>query len=369
MSNILALFRHGQSLWLDYAGRDLLVNDSLKLLVTAGLRGIIHNSILFGNAIRNTDNYDDALRDLVQADHEIDVAKLYQWLLIQDTQMMADILHPVYNSSQGEDGYVSIEISPQFAYDTQGTFEAARHLWKEINRPNLMIGIPGTQEGFPAIEHLLAEGINVNVTLLCSGASYEAAAAAYTRGISRSPDPESVASMASFLISAVDTKIESQLERKSTPEALELKGKIAIANARLAYQRFRKFIKSNFFLEQQQRGAQVQRLLWQAPYMEIPGYSDLFYVEALIGENTVISMKPEVLDAFQHHGEIRSSLEESFSEAERDFGALKAVNVEFDKLMEELQKESVEVHLRSYEQLLSSLKDKCYTVMKGYAAH
>lgn len=367
MSNILVLFEHGQSLWLDYAGRDLLVNDSLKQLVTAGLRGATHNSTRWGDTINNTHHYDDTLRDLVQADHGIEEAKLYQWLLIQDTQIAADILHPVYESSQGEDGYVSIDVSPQFAYDTQGTLEAARHLWKEINRPNLMIGVPGTQEGFPAIERLLAEGINVNVTLLCSVSGYEAAAAAYARGVAMNPNPEKVASVASFLISAVDSKIGAQLERRGTPEALSLKGKIALANARLTYQGFRKFIKSDFFLEQQQRGARVQRLLWPNPRMELPGYSDLGYVEGLIGQDTVVSMSPEMLDAFEHQGEIRTTLEDPLGEAERDFKDLEAIGVGFERLMEELQKERIEAHLRAYEQLLSALKEKCQAVMKGYA--
>lgn len=369
MSNILVLFEHGQSLWLDYTGRDLVVNGSLKQLVTAGLRGATYNSTLFGDTVGGTESYDDTLCDLVQADHSIDMAKLYQWLLIQDAQMAADILRPVYISSQGEDGYVSIEVPPQFAYDTRGAFEAAQHLWKEINRPNLMIGVPGTQEGLPAVERLLAEGINVNVTLLCSVSDYEAAAAAYARGIAMSPDPGKVASVASFLIGPVDGKIAPQLERRGTPEALALRGKMAIANARLAYQYFQQFTKSDFFLKQKRRGARVQRLLWQNAGMEMPGHSKLCYVEGLIGRDTVVSMSPEILDAFQHHGEIQRTLDDPLSKAERDFKALKAVGVGFDRSMEDLQKDIIKSHVRSYEQLLLALKDKCQAAMKGYAAH
>jgi len=370
MSNILLLFQQGQSIWIDHTGRDLLTNGSMNQLVTAGIRGGINKWILLNKVFNKTNNYDNTIRDLLQADQEVDTATLYQWLLIQDAQMAAEILYPVYESSDAEDGYVSIEVLPHLAYDTQGILEAARHLWKEVDRPNLMLGIPGTREALPAIEHLLAEGINVNVTGICSLSGYAAAAQAYTRGVAMNANPSKVASVVSFLIRSVDATVEFQLDRIDTPEADQLKDKVAIANARTVYQHFNEFIKAEFFKEQQQRGARVQRLLWDGVYMEKPDYPDLFYVGELIGPHTVMSMTSEILDIFQQYGEVKISLEGAIAvtQAERYLKKLDSIGVGLERLMEALQREHVGARCRSYERSLSALKDRCSVAMQGYGS-
>ena len=209
MSNLMTLLDHGQSVWLDYIDRNLVNNGGLKELVGLGVRGVTSNPTIFEKAISSSVDYDAAIRDLIQADHNIDADSLYHWLTLQDIQDAADILHDVYVSTKGEDGYVSLEVSPHLANDTDATIDAARTLWRQVRRPNLMIKVPGTDNGIPAIETLISEGINVNVTLLFSVAQYEAVAAAYLRGVEKNPDPGQVASVASFFVSRIDSKVDS----------------------------------------------------------------------------------------------------------------------------------------------------------------
>ena len=220
MADLITLLRHGQSMWLDYIDRNLLDNGGLKRLVETGIRGVTSNPTIFHKAITGSQDYDETIIDLLQADHELDTVGLYKWLTIEDIQMAADILRSIYDSSKGVDGYVSLEVSPHLAHDTNSTLESARHLWKEVNRPNLMIKVPGTLEGLPAIEVLIAEGININVTLLFSVSRYEAVIQSYLRGLALNPNPGKVASVASFFVSRVDVKVDRALEQIGTPEAL-----------------------------------------------------------------------------------------------------------------------------------------------------
>lgn len=368
MADIFELFRHGQSLWLDYLGRSLLVGDGLERLVGEGLRGVTSNPTIFYKAIAGTGDYDDTIRDLLQADHEISAGDIYRWLTIQDTQAAADILRGVYESSRGTDGYVSLEVSPHLAYDTEGTVEAARHMWRAVARPNLMIKVPATLEGLPAIERLIAEGINVNATLLFSVSRYQAVAEAYIRGLALNPEPGRVASVASFFVSRIDTKVDAILDEIGSAKALRLKGKIAIASAKVAYSRFKALIETEAFVRQQARGAHVQRPLWASTGTKNPQYSDLMYVEGLIGPITVNTIPPDTLDMFMEHGEVRATLEADTDAAHHDLAELQTLGVDLDTLTVELEKEGVAAFADSYDRLLKALREKRNAVAQEYAA-
>jgi transaldolase len=367
MSRLIDLYQAGQSAWLDYIDRNLLINGGLKILVNAGLRGVTTNPAIFLKAITTGREYDAAIRDLLQAYPAIDAATLYEWLVIQDVQMAADILQPVYASSDGADGYVSVEVSPHLAHNTKGTLEAARHLWKSIGRGNVMLKVPATREGLPAIEQLIAEGIPVNATLLFSVARYEEVWRAYSRGVSRNSAPGKVASVASFFVSRIDGKVDPLLVQIGTPKALGLRGKIAIANAKMAYQRFQKLLAEPPFSEQRSRGARVQRVLWGSTSTKDPGYSDVRYVESLIGADTVNTIPPATLDAFQDHGVVQPALQEDGDEARRTLAGLEALGINFDTLLQELEKEGIAAFVDAHDRLLVELKEKCFAVAKHFA--
>ena len=367
MSNMVSLLQLGQSMWLDYLDRDRVINGRLKILVEAGLRGVTSNPTIFHRALANSQDYDAAILDLIQADPQIDEATLYEWLTLQDTQLAADILHPVYLASEGADGYVSLEVAPGLAYDRDGTIEAVRHLWKAVNRENLMIKVPGTREGLAAIEQLVAEGININVTLLFSVERYAEVMDAYTRGLARNPAPHRATSVASFFVSRIDTKVDAALDANGTEEAKRLRGRIAIANAKVAYQRFKALVEASPFAEQRARGARVQRLLWGSTSTKDPHYSDVFYVENLIGPATVVTVPQATLDAFQHHGRVRETLEDEVGAAHQDLADLAALGVDLARLTRELEEEGVAAFVDAYNQTLALLKEKCYTLTKDYA--
>ncbi len=368
MSKLTTLYSsYGQSVWLDYIDRNLLVNGGLRELVGAGVRGVTSNPTIFHKAISEGRLYDDTIRDLMQADAQVDAHTLYQWLTVQDVQMAADVLAPLYHSSDRADGYVSLEVSPHLAHDTQGTVEAARHLWKMVERPNLMIKVPATRAGIPAIETLIGEGINVNVTLLFSTARHEEAMAAYIRGLARNPDPHAVASVASFFISRVDGMIDDALVELDSPEAAALRGRIAIANARLAYSAFRERFSRPDFEQQRRRGARVQRPLWASTSTKNPAYRDVLYVESLIGADTVNTVPPATLDAFQVHGEMRATLEEESGRAGKDIQALAELGIDLAQVTEELERDGIAKFADSYDALLALLDRKRFEVSKEYA--
>lgn len=368
MSRMIEIYQHGQSIWLDYIERNLLVDGGLQALVNEGLRGVTSNPTIFDRAISNSRAYDSAIRDLIQADPEIAPDTLYEWLAIQDTRMAADILHPVWESSDGEDGYVSLEVSPHLARDTVATIDAAHHLWTAVNRKNLMIKVPATREGLPAIERLIGEGININVTLLFSVKRYQEVMDAYTRGAAMARDPGQVTSVASFFVSRIDRKIDARLERIGTPEAQALKGRIAVANAKVAYQRFKEWQDSEAFRTQQKRGARIQRLLWGSTSTKDPRYSDLLYVESLIGRNTVNTVPLETLDALQDHAEVSFRIEQDLEQAQRELATLESLGIPMDQVTAELEEEGVEAFAKSFDHLLASLADKRYQLTKEYAS-
>lgn len=360
MAGIPQLKRMGQSMWLDSIDRRLLVGDGLELLVRMGISGVTSNPTIFQQAMQASDAYDEAIRDLLQMNPGMDAEAIYEWLTVRDVQMAADQLRPVHEQSTGEEGYVSLEVPPRLAYDTEATLAAARHLWQSVNRPNLMIKVPATLQGLPAVEQLIAEGINVNATLLFSVRRYEAVAEAYLRGLTRCAQARSVASVASFFVSRIDSKVDKILETIGKPEALALRGRIAIALARLAYQRYKAIMQTPLIHIPGKH--QPQRLLWASTGTKNPAYPDVLYVDQLIGPDTVTTVPQETLDAFVYHGTIRASLEDELDRARHDLDALKALGVNIENIEQELEDEGVNKFAASYDAALATLQEKRLTV-------
>lgn len=355
----------GTSLWLDYIRRDLLEDGGLEDLVERGIRGVTSNPSIFQKAIADSAEYDDDIREAVQADPDIDANGLYEAFAIQDVQSAADILRPVYDASGGTDGFVSLEVSPLLAEKTDATISEARRLWDAVNRPNLMIKVPATNEGVPAIETLIADGLNINVTLIFSLEQYEAIARAYVNGLRQLEDPSSAASVASFFVSRVDTKTDNALENIGTEDALALRGQAGIANSKLAY-RLSESIFGSDFADLAERGARRQRLLWASTSTKNPEYRDVMYLEELIGGDTVNTVPPDTLDAFSDHGEIRGPTAlEDWDQAADVMDGLAAVGVDFDQITDELQTEGVEKFAESFDGLMETLTEKRHQVSAG----
>jgi transaldolase len=349
---------HRQAVWLDFIERNLLTGGGLKRLVADdGVRGVTSNPSIFEKAIQNGGAYDEAVAVLLAADPGITTVALYEALAIEDIRAAADILLPVWETSDGGDGHVSLEVSPHLARDTAGTVAEAKRLWAEVARPNLMIKVPATAEGVPAIEALIGDGLNVNATLMFSLADYEAVATAYLRGLAANPKPARVASVASFFVSRVDTKVDAVLERIGSPEARGLRGKAAVANAKLAYRRFEELFGDTVFASLRARGGMVQRPLWASTSTKNPAYRDVIYVEELIGPNTVNTLPVATLEAFRDHGCPRASLREDVERAETALAELATLGVDLDAVTDELQVEGVAAFARSYDQLLTALDD------------
>ena len=360
MNPLKELAAEGQSIWLDYIRRNLIRSGELKRMVEDdGVRGLTSNPTIFEKAIAGSTDYDEALQALLANDPNVEVGKLYEPLAIEDIQMAADVLRPVYDSTSGDDGYVSLEVSPHLAHDTAATISEAKRLRAAVDRPNIMIKVPGTPEGVPAFEQLIADGVNVNVTLMFSMAHYEAVARAYVKGLERCADPSQVASVASFFVSRVDTAVDKALESLGTAQALALLGKIAIANSKMVYERFLQIFHGEGFAALRQRGARVQRPLWASTGTKNPKYSDVLYVENLIGPETVNTLPPETLNAFKDHGKVISgSVRENLDEAAAALGRLKAVGIDLNVITEKLQRDGVASFAASFDQLMAALEKK-----------
>jgi transaldolase len=352
------LEEQGQAIWLDYIRRSLITGGDLQQLVEDdGVSGVTINPTIFEKAVAGSSDYDDSLKRLLGADPNAEPAVLYERLMVEDGQMAADIFRGVYDRTGGADGFVSLEVSPYLAADTAGTITEARRLWKEVGRPNLMIKVPATREGIPAIEALIAEGINVNITLMFSLGHYEAVAGAYLHGVARLSDPTRVASVASFFVSRVDTAVDRALETLGEHEALALRGKIAIANAKLAYRRFREIFYGRAFDALRRQGARVQRPLWASTGTKDPNYSDVLYMEELIGPDTVNTVPPATLDAFRDHGRVRgATVEEDVSGAEQALSRLKDLKIDLGAITEQLQVDGVDAFKKSLDQLYATLR-------------
>lgn len=367
MASLKELARHGQSVWLDYIDRGLLAGGGLQRLVDSGVTGVTTNPTIFQKAIGRGSDYDEAIRDLLELDHDIDAEGLCEALTVADVQAAADVLRDVYEQTRAADGYVSLEVSPDLAHSVERTVQDARRLWAAVNRPNVMIKVPGTVEGVRAVERLLAEGINVNVTLLFSVARYAEVARAWARGLAACPHPERVASVASFFVSRVDGRIDPKLDALGTPEAAALRGHIAIANAKAAYQCFLALQREPEFAALLRRGVRPQRPLWASTSTKDPRYRDVLYVEELVGENTVNTIPPETLDAFVYHGDAKSTLEADADTAARELRTLAGLGIDLGAVTAQLESEGIAAFRESWAKLLETLREKRFAVAKAYS--
>jgi len=359
MGKLHDLHAAGQSVWLDFIRRDMLETGELAKLVDDGIRGLTSNPAIFKNAIASSDAYDDAIATTIADKPDASPLDIFEGLAIADIQDAADTLRAVYDSSDGGDGYVSLEVSPHLANDTAGTIEEAHRLWDRVDRPNLMIKVPATAAGIPAIEELIAAGINVNATLMFSLQDYENVAQAYVRGIRRATDPSRIASVASFFVSRVDTSTDAALEKHGSEAALAQRGRAAVANAKLAYARYREIFEGDTFADQLARGAKAQRVLWASTGVKNPSYSDVLYVEPLIGPNTVNTMPPATIDAFLDHGDIaQAALTDDVDEARTDIALLADFGIDFDAITDELQVAGVKAFQEPFDDLLATVAEK-----------
>jgi transaldolase/glucose-6-phosphate isomerase len=363
------LLKFGQSLWLDYIRHDLLTGGELKRMIAEdGLRGMTSNPAIFEKAITGSTDYADIL-DQLKSRSDLDAKARYEAIAIRDIQDAADLLRPVYDESRCRDGYVSLEVSPYLARDTQGTLEEARRLWKTVNRPNVMIKVPGTAEGIPAFEQLISEGININVTLLFSQEVYQQVAEAYVRGLNKyvsngGTDVGQIASVASFFISRIDNSVDAQISAKlksatNPQEEQKLKsllGKVAVANGKLAYQRYLNIFSGASWDALRAKGAQTQRVLWASTSTKNPAYSDILYVTDLIGPDTVNTMPPATVDAFRDHGQPRETLTEDIPGAEKVMQDLATVGVSIDKVTDDLTNDGVRLFEEAFDKLLAAVE-------------
>src|SRR6202047_4105057 len=342
MNPVKALENHGQAVWLDFLARGFVAKGDLKRLIdTDGVKGVTSNPSIFEKAIGSSDEYDGAIGDaLKKGDRPI--ADLFEHLATEDIQHAADVLRPVYDELRGEDGFVSLEVSPYLATDTKGTIAEAERLWKNVKRKNLMVKVPATPEGLPAIQHLIGEGISINITLLFSQKVYVQVAEAYLAGLEEyvagGGDPSHIASVASFFVSRIDSAVDKALDeriaRANDPTEKKrlaaLKGKIAVPKPKPAYQEYKRLFSGARWDKLEAKGARPQRLLWASTGTKNKDYSDVLYVEELIGPDTVNTMPPATLDAFRDHGTPRDSLEENIEDARGVLAELETSGISLD---------------------------------------
>ena len=356
MNPLLALNQRDQFVWLDHISRSFIRRGGLQRLIDEdGLGGVTSNPTIFEKAIAGSTDYDAGLQRALDAQRDISNRALAECLIVEDIQMAADVLRPVYDHSDGANGFVSLEVSPGSAHDTAATVAEARHLWQIVARPNVMIKVPATQEGVPAIEALTAAGINVNITMLFSLEHYEAVAQAYLRGIQRHPEPHRVTSVASVFVSRLDVVADRLLEKIGSPAALSLRGKIAIANAKRVYRRFRELFDGEPFATLRRRGARIQRPLWASTGTKNASYSDVLYIEALIGPETITTVPPTTLDAFQDHGRVRVTLGTEDQEAEAVLATAAALGLDVHAITEQLLADGIDAFASSFDQLVATL--------------
>jgi transaldolase / glucose-6-phosphate isomerase len=377
MNPVKALEKHGQAVWLDFLARGFVAKGDLKKLIDSdGVKGVTSNPSIFEKAIGSSDEYDDAIgKELKGGDRP--VAELFEHLAIEDIQNAANVLRPVYDQLRGDDGFVSLEVSPYLAMDTKGTIAEAERLWKEVDRKNLMVKVPATPEGLPAIQHLIGEGISINITLLFSQKVYVQVAEAYLAGLEKyigsGGDPSHVASVASFFVSRIDSAVDKQLDEKiakandPTEKARlsALKGKIAIANAKLAYQDYKRLFSGARWDKLAAKGAKPQRLLWASTGTKNKDYSDVLYVEELIGQNTINTVPPATLDAFRDHGKLRDSLEENIDDARRALAGLEKSGISLDAITAGLVKDGVKLFADAADKLYGAVAHKRASVIAG----
>jgi transaldolase / glucose-6-phosphate isomerase len=362
-----ALIKFGQSVWLDYIRRSLISTGELKRLIEEdGLRGVTSNPSIFEKAIAGSTDYTKALEELGKR-KDLDAKGIFEQLATKDIQDATDAFRPVYEQRKRRDGYVSLEVSPYLAHKTTETIEEARRLWRVLGRENAMIKVPGTPEGIPAFQRLISEGININVTLLFAQEVYERVAEAYIAGLEafakQNGDLSRIASVASFFVSRIDTLIDGEIDEKikKTTDASELKalrglkGKVAIANAKLAYQSYKKIFSGPRWAALAARGAQTQRVLWASTSTKDPAFPDTYYVTELIGPDTVDTIPPATLDAFRDHGIPRASLEEDVASARATMETLARVGISMKAATDKLTEDGVKQFAEAFDKLLAAV--------------
>lgn len=371
-NHLLEIEAYGQSIWMDNLTRDLVQSGELKrMIVSRGLLGITSNPAIFEKAIVGNKTYDAAI-EAAAADRK-STMEIYESLIFEDIRQACDIFYPVYEQSGGQDGYISIEVPPNIAHDTQQTIEEARRYYREIGKPNVMIKIPGTSAGLPAVEQVISEGINVNVTLLFSVQSYIETAWAYIRGLEKraaqGEDISKIASVASFFLSRIDSHIDGLIDDRlkqgvtdlNTKARLEaVKGKVAIANAKIAYEEYKKIIQTDRWQALVAKGANVQRLLWASTSTKNPAYSDVMYVDSLIGPDTVNTLPPATIEACADHCDVANRLEENLEDAHRLIDSLKDpdIAINLDEVMDALLVDGIDKFVQPFHSLMSSLEGK-----------
>ena len=357
MTKLHELSDLGQAIWLDYISRSLITTGQLPDLVEKGIRGLTSNPTIFEKAITGSSDYDREMERLVREGKSVE--GIYETLALDDIGDAADILRPLYNRTNGKDGYVSLEVSPRLAHDTGGTVAEARRLYKVLGRPNVMIKVPATSEGIPAIEILIGEGISVNATLIFSLAHYQAVAGAYLNGLEKlaaTPgDLSRVASVASFFISRIDTAVDKALDKGDTTD---LQGKIAIASAKTAYSRFHEIFSGERWAKLASQEARVQRPLWASTGTKNPLYPDTLYVDSLIGPETVNTVPLATMEAFLDHGTVAPTIETDLEEAHAQLFRLDKLGIDLDVITQKLQDDGVASFAESFETLLSSIAGK-----------
>lgn len=360
------LARFGQSPWLDYIRRDLFSTGELKRLVEEdGLKGMTSNPAIFEKAI-SSEHYKDSIAELA-LEKGLSAVSLYEKIAIQDIQTAADALRMVYDQTNKLDGYVSLEVAPSLAELTDQTIEEARRLWQAVNRPNLMVKVPATTAGIAAIEQLISEGININVTLLFSQSAYKKVAEAFIAGLEKraaeNKDLGSIASVASFFVSRIDSLVDSKIEEKLlTAESADksllesLRGKVAIANAKMAYQIYLQVFSGERWQKLAERGAQTQRVLWASTGTKNEKYSDVIYVEELIGAKTVNTIPPATWDAFRDHGKLRESLTENVEEAEKTLADLEKTGISLETITDKLLIDAVRLFVEPFDKMIAAVQ-------------
>ncbi|MDQ3783653.1 MAG: transaldolase [Actinomycetota bacterium] len=359
MTKLNDLFeQQGQSPWIDNLKRGYLTSGQLADLVAQGIRGVTSNPTIFQKAMADSADYDDQFNSLVEKERK-SVEHAYWDMVADDIADALAVLRPVYDASEGRDGFVSLEVAPSLAPDTEGTIQAARNLHERIAEPNLFVKIPATEPGIPAIQQMIAEGRNINVTLIFSLERYDAVIEAYLAGLeSFEGDLSQVTSVASFFVSRVDTEVDRRLEAIATEEALALRGKAAVAQAKMAYQIFLERFSGARWEALEQKGARVQRPLWASTSTKNPEYDDLLYINSLMGDNSVNTMPDKTIDAFLDHGVVERTIDKDVEGAKAVLDGLAAVGVEMSDVSRQIEDEGVAAFAKSFDELIQVLNDK-----------
>lgn len=357
MTKLHELAELGQSVWIDFIRRSFIISGELQALLDKGARGVTSNPAIFNKAIAGSTDYDEALQTIVGDGRTTD--QIYEALVLEDIARAADVLLPVWERTKGRDGYVSLEVSPKLAHDTAGSVAEARRLFTTLNRSNVMIKIPATPAGIPAIKTLIGEGINVNVTLIFSLKQYEDAAEAFIAGLEKRAacggDVALTASVASFFVSRVDSLVDPLLAKNGAPE---LQGKLAVANAKVAYARFQQLFSGPRWQRLATCGARVQRPLWASTSAKNAAYPDTLYVDTLIGADTVNTMPPVTMEAFMDHGHVAPTVEQGVDQARADLARLDVLGIDFELVTEQLLDEGLAAFEKAFDELMASIEDK-----------